>query len=346
MSVVNSAPLRVNSNGAPRVSGTFGFVWNRLGKAGLLALGIATFCTCVGEESVPYSAQEALQNFHLPQGFRIELVASEPLIGDPVAMAFDAQGRLFVLEMGDYPMQPDPQGRVIVLEKSDSQGGFTRRSVYAENLPFPTGLMPWRDGVLVAAAPHVYYLPDEDRDLRADKRRVLLTGFNPYNPQLRVNGLLYGIDNWIYGAYPKVGPSRRNPERFGQPGEPLHFPDHPEVRPVDVSSLGTDFRFRTDPPRLEPVSGNSQYGNTFDARGNRFALWNNNHIRHPVVAHRYLARNPYLAVSSAMQFPSDHENQSTVYPVTENPIYIHESQVGKIHLQLWQLHLYRLPVPE
>ena len=81
--------------------------------------------------------------------------------------------------------------------------------------------------------------------------------------------------------------------------------------------------------KLESVSGNSQYGNAFDARGNRFALWNNNHIRHPVIAHRYLARNPYLSVSSAMEFPSDHENQSTVYPITESPIYIHESQVGK-----------------
>ncbi len=294
-----------------------------------LTFALLTLIGCGEGTSPPYSPQEALQTFHLPQGFRIELVASEPLIGDPVAMAFDAQGRLFVLEMGDYPMQPEPQGRVIVLENSDGQGGFTKRSVYAENLPFPTGLMPWRDGVLVAAAPHIYYLPDEDRDLRADETRIILTGFNPYNPQLRVNGLLYGIDNWIYGAYPKVGPSRRHPKQFGQPGEPLHFPDHPEVPAVDVSSLGTDFRFRPDQLKLQPVSGNSQYGNAFDAWGNRFALWNNNHIRHPVIAHRYLARNPYLSVSSAMEFPSDHENQSALYPITESPIYIHESQVGK-----------------
>ena len=298
-------------------------------RAGFLVFALITLGNCSGEQSPPYAPRQAVQTFHLPQGFQIQLVASEPQIADPVAMAFDAQGRLFVLEMGDYPMQPDPQGRVIVLEDPDGQGGFNKRSVYADNLPFPTGLMPWRNGVLVAAAPHIYYLPDEDQDRRADERRVLLTGFNPYNPQLRVNGLLYGIDNWIYGAYPKVGPSRRRTEQFGQPGEPLHFPDHPEVPAVDVSNLGTDFRFRPDQLKLEPVSGNSQYGNAFDARGNRFALWNNNHIRHPVIAHRYLARNPYLSVSSAMEFPSDHENQSTVYPITESPIYIHESQVGK-----------------
>ena len=125
-----------------------------------------------------------------------------------------------------------------------------------------------------------------------------------------------------------MGPSRRNPQQFGLTGEPLHFPGHPEVAAVDVSALGTDFRFRPDRLQLEPVAGNSQYGNAFDAAGNRFGLWNNNHIRHPVIAHRYLSRNPYLQVSSSMEFPSDHENQSIVYPITRNPIYVHESQVG------------------
>lgn len=283
---------------------------------------------CGSGDAPPFPARKALETFRLPPGFEIELVAAEPLVADPVAAAFDGRGRLFVLELGDYPMQSEPQGRVVVLEDSTGSGEFDRSHVYADKLAFPTGLMPWKEGVLVAAAPDIFYLPDVDGDLRADERRVILTGFNRYNPQLRVNGLLYGIDNWIYGAYPKVGPSRRNPQQFGLTGEPLHFPDHPEAAAVDVSALGTDFRFRPDRWQLEPVAGNSQYGNAFDDAGNRFGLWNNNHIRHPVIAHRYLSRNPYLQVSSAMEFPSDHENQSTVYPITRNPVYVHESQVG------------------
>ncbi len=291
------------------------------------AVCCALLASCGCGNTPPFPPQEALKTFQLPPGFKIELVAAEPLVADPVAIAFDGRGRLFVLEMGDYPMQSEPQGRVVVLE--DSGGGkFDRSHVYAEELAFPTGLMPWKEGVLVAAAPHILYLPDLDGDLRADERRVILTGFNRYNPQLRVNGLLYGIDNWIYGVYPKVGPSRRNPEQFGLTGEPLHFPGRPEAAAVDVAALGTDFRFRPDRLQLEPVAGNSQYGNAFDAAGNRFGLWNNNHIRHPVIAHRYLSRNPYLQVSSSMEFPSDHENQSIVYPITRNPIYVHESQVG------------------
>ncbi len=293
----------------------------------LRAVCCALLASCGCGNTPPFPPQEALKTFQLPPGFKIELVAAEPLVADPVAIAFDGRGRLFVLEMGDYPMQSEPQGRVVVLE--DSGGGkFDRSHVYAEDLAFPTGLMPWKEGVLVAAAPHILYLPDLDGDLRADERRVILTGFNRYNPQLRVNGLLYGIDNWIYGVYPKVGPSRRNPEQFGLTGEPLHFPGRPEAAAVDVAALGTDFRFRPDRLQLEPVAGNSQYGNAFDAAGNRFGLWNNNHIRHPVIAHRYLSRNPYLQVSSSMEFPSDHENQSIVYPITRNPIYVHESQVG------------------
>ena len=276
----------------------------------------------------PLAPKEALTTFRLPEGFRIELVAAEPEVADPVAMAFDPQGRIYAVEMIDYPDDREPEGRIRLLEDRDGDGRFETSFVFADGFHFPTGVMPWKDGILVAAAPDIFYLVDTDGDHRADKRQVLLSGFNPFNPQLRVNGLLYGIDNWIYGAYPKYGPSRRNPEQFGKPGSPLHFPDHPEVPPVDIAQLGTDFRFRPDQLKIESAAGNSQYGNTFNERQHRFGLWNNNHIRHMVIENRYLERNPYQSVASAMQFPSDHENQSIVYPITEHPIYIHESQVG------------------
>ena len=276
----------------------------------------------------PYSPQVALSTFQLPEGFRIELVAAEPEVVDPVAMAFDPQGRLFVVEMSDYPMEAEPGGQIKLLEDLDGDGRFEKSTVFADGLYFPTSVMPWQEGILVTAAPHIFYLADSDGDSRADQKRILLTGFNPYNPQLRVNGLLYGVDNWIYGAYPKVGPSRRHPDQFGQAGEPIHFPDHPEVAAVDLHQLGTDFRFRPDLLKLEPAAGNSQFGNTFDARGDRFTVWNSNHLGHVVIEHRYLARNPYQGVASATHSPSDHEDQSIVYPMTEKPIYIHESQVG------------------
>ena len=282
------------------------------------------------EKTPPYSPREALKTFRLPEGFRIELVAAEPEVVDPVAMAFDAQGRLFVVEMRDYPMEAEPRGKIRLLEDPNGDGRYEKSTVFAEGLHLPSSVMPWKEGILVTAAPHIFYLADTDGDNHVDEKRIVLTGFNPYNPQLRVNGLLYAMDNWIYGAYPKVGPSRLHPEQFGRPGEPVHFPDHPEVPALDLHQLGTDFRFRPDLLKLESAAGNSQFGNTFDAAGNRFTLWNSNHIRHVVVENRYLARNPYQGVASAMHFPSDHKDQSIVYPVTENPIYIHESQFGMV----------------
>jgi len=293
------------------------------------AAGLLLFGGCrTKAPGPPFSPTDALTTFRLPEGFRIELVAAEPDVADPVAMAFDPQGQIYVVEMIDYPDERAPGGRIRLLEDRDQDGRFETSFIFADGFHFPTGVMPWKDGILVAAAPDIFYLVDTDGDHRADKRQVLLSGFNPFNPQLRVNGLLYGIDNWIYGAYPKVGPSQRNPEQFGKPGGPLHFPDHPEVPPVDISPLGTDFRFRPDQLKIESAAGNSQYGNTFNERNHRFGLWNNNHIRHMVIEGKYLERNPHQSVASSMQFPSDHENQSIVYPITELPIYIHESQVG------------------
>jgi len=295
----------------------------------LVATGLLLFSSCRARTpGPPFAPTDALATFRLPEGFRIELVAADPDVVDPVAMAFDPQGRIYAVEMIDYPDEKEPSGRIRLLEDRDADGRFETSFVFADGFHFPTGVMPWKEGILVAAAPDIFYLVDTDGDHRADKRQVLLSGFNPFNPQLRVNGLLYGIDNWIYGAYPKYGPSRRNPEQFGRPGGPLHFPGHPEVPPVDIAQLGTDFRFRPDHLKIEPAAGNSQYGNTFNERHHRFGLWNNNHIRHMVIESKYLERNPYQSVASAMQFPSDHENQSIVYPVTERPIYIHESQVG------------------
>ena len=79
-----------------------------------------------------------------------------------------------------------------------------------------------------------------------------------------------------------------------------------------------DIRFKPDQLQLEPVSGNSEFGLTFDARGHRFTSFNNKHIEQVVIENRYLIRNPYLSVESAVQSPSDHGDAAQVYPITEN----------------------------
>ena len=90
-----------------------------------------------------------------------------------------------------------------------------------------------------------------------------------------------------------------------------------------------DIRFRPDRFQVERVSGNSQFGHGFDAWGNRFTVWNNDHVRHVVISNDDLSHNPYLAIPTAMQSASDHEPQAAVYPVTENPLVIHDTQAGR-----------------
>lgn len=232
----------------------------------------------------PRSPKETLASIAVPKGLRVELVAAEPDIVDPVAFTWDAQGRLYVVEMNDYPHGP-PAGRVKLLQGIRGEGKIDRVTVFAEGLPFPDGVFPWRPGVLVTAAPNIWYLEDADGDGRADIKRVIFTGFHEGNPQHRVNGLVWGLDNWIYGCN-------------GDSGGIIRAPDHPDRPAVEIR--GRDFRFRPDTREIEPISGQSQFGQTFDAWGRRFFCNNRVHIRLAPIAERYLRRAPDLAFNNLL----------------------------------------------
>src|SRR5262245_46724667 len=150
----------------------------------------------------PLTPQQALKHFQLPSGLSIELVACEPQIESPVAAAFDENGKLWVVEMRDYPNGPPkgqfPLGRIKILEDKDGDGFYETSSVFAENLLFANGLMHWKGGVIVTAAPHILYLKRmADGRLQRD---ALYEGFATENPQLRVSHPELGLDNWIYVA--------------------------------------------------------------------------------------------------------------------------------------------------
>jgi len=233
------------------------------------------------QESVgPLSPKEALKSFTVAPGFRVDLVAAEPDVMDPVAVAFDEDGRIYVAEMADYPLGP-PSGRIKLLEDTDGDGKIDRVSLFVDKIPYPTGVMPWRGGVLVTAAPDIWFFKDTDGDGKADVREVIFNGFSEGNQQHRVNGLQFGLDNWIYGTN---GDSGGNVRRGSADGP-------------KVSISGRDFRFRPDFSGFEGVAGRGQYSNTFDDWGNRFINDNSNHIRHTVLPLKYLARNPNLAVA-------------------------------------------------
>src|ERR1700677_3715322 len=150
------------------------------------------------------SPEESLRSIQVAPGFTVELAATEPLVKDPIAFEWGADGKLWVVEMGDYPLGIDgkgkPGGVVRFLEDIDGDGRYDKQTTFLEALCFPTGVMPWRAGVLVACAPDIFYAEDRDGDGKSDHREVLFTGFVQGNQQHRLNGFEMGLDGWIYGA--------------------------------------------------------------------------------------------------------------------------------------------------
>lgn len=289
----------------------------------LLALSLLGACS---SDKPPYSPEESMAMVALPDGYRLELVASEPDIVDPVAINFDEKGRMYVVEMIDYPLNLEPLGQVKRLEDKDGDGVYETVTLFADKIQFPTGVMRWRDGILVTSAPDLLYFEDADDDGKADKREVLLTGFAATNPQLRVNGPRYGIDNWIYVNYPRLVNARKFQKEFGDGGSPLTFPGHPGAPQLDVRA--EDLRIRPDEAKVEALGNGSQFGNSFDQWGNRFTVYNNDYLRHIVIENRYLESNPYLAVSKSYRSVSGLDHAAEIYPITEDPLVIHDSQIG------------------
>jgi putative membrane-bound dehydrogenase-like protein len=251
-----------------------------------------------------------------------ELVAAEPDAISPVAIAWDADGRLFVAEMIDYPTALTG-GRVRLLEDRDGDGHYERATVFAEQLPFPTSVLPWRDGVLVCAAPDILFLKDNDGDGRADERHALFTGFGQGNQQLRVNGLTWGLDNWVYGANGRSDGEVRAVEVQVGSGWAMAGPAL-----VRTNSLrGRDFQFRPATGEFEAIAGRSQFGTTFDDWGNRFLSWNTMPFRHVVIESRYLDRVPLLSGMDASQNLQPPGDDGRVFPLTAPPqVFNNESQ--------------------
>jgi putative membrane-bound dehydrogenase-like protein len=255
----------------------------------------------------PLSARDEQTTFRTLKGFKVELVACEPDIVDPVAMAFDPDGRLYVVEMRGYPNEGVgtgniTTGRIKLLEDKDSDGFFEKSTIFADKLRLPTSVMPYKKGVLVCNAPEIIYLEDTDGDGKADKKEMLYRGFNLANIQQMVNSLQWGLDNWVHGCAGSDGGTVKSAQK----------PDAPEV---NLRSRG--LRFRPDiPGSLEPTSGGGQFGLAADDWGQWFTATNSQHLRHIVLPDHYLRRNPFLPVRAVTLEIPDHGAACKVHRIS------------------------------
>ena len=256
-----------------------------LACAAITAGAFAQLGDAAGERQVPIVPAEqippapavapaaTLRNFVVAPGYQLELVASEPLVQDPVAMAFGPDGRLWVVEMRGFMPDLDgtgedqPTGRVVVLQDRDGDGRYDDSQVFLDQLVLPRAILLVAGGVLVGAPPELAFWRDTDGDGKADRKEVLATDYGvkvdpqrPFfaNPELAPNALLWAQDNWIYSAaYPKKF-------RYG---------------PGGWQTAATPFR--------------GQWGLTQDDYGRLYHNSNADQLRVDLIFPDYLQRNPH-----------------------------------------------------
>ena len=276
----------------------------------------------VPADGPPFEPQEALETIKVPDGLRVDLVAAEPLVADPVAMDIDEYGRIWVAEMPGYPLDVGGSGRIKILHDTDQDGRPDSAALFADGLRLPTGIMRWKDGVLVTDPPDIFYLPDTDGDLHADSHIVVLTGFALSNPQHNANSPIYGLTNWIYVANNStIWWTEKYADPFGDRGEQIYFPDDPEGARLPRNAADRNVRFRPDTYELELLGGRSQFGHTFDAWGRHFLVNNSQHHSVEALASQYLERRPELPIQTTIHRTPDYGNASEVYPITINPVH-------------------------
>ncbi|HEY6169445.1 MAG TPA: PVC-type heme-binding CxxCH protein [Verrucomicrobiae bacterium] len=256
----------------------------------------------------PLTPAQSLAAMQTEPGLRVELAAAEPVTGDPVALAWDERGRLFVAENRGYPEGPGegkpPMGIIAMLEDTDGDGVFDKRTEFATGLSYPNGLMCWRGGLIVTCAPDIFYLKDTDGDGKADVKKVLLTGYEMgKTTQIRVAHPTLGLDGWIYLT-------------SGLTGGKVTSPDHPERKAVEFTK--NDTRYRPDTLEVEIIAGIAQFGQCFDDFGRKFTVDNRHPLQMIAIHPRYLKRNPNLAFSETVADVAASDKLGFVYPLAKD----------------------------
>jgi mono/diheme cytochrome c family protein/glucose/arabinose dehydrogenase len=213
------------------------------------------------------SPADEAKTFKLPPGFKIELVAAEPVVEEPIALTFDPDGRMYVVQLRAYMPDAagtgelDPIGRVSRLESTKGDGVYDKSVVFIDKLKIPRAVGLAGDGVLVSEPPNLYFCRDTDGDGKADTKDVVATDYASLsaNPEHMANGLVWMLDNWCYSA-----------------------------------NYAGRFKYVKGKLVKDGTMSRGQWGIAQDDRGRLFYNSNSAMLRHDAVPAQYLNRNPYL----------------------------------------------------
>ena len=234
------------------------------------------------------TAEEELKTFSLPPGYHAQLVAKEPLVVDPIAIEFDADGRLWVLEMPGFMSEAnamnsrEPVNDVVVLEDTDGDGVMDKRTVFADKLVLPRSLKVLEHGVLVGEPPNLWLMKDTDGDLKADTKELVTNTYGRGEASIEhnANSLFWALDNTIYTS------------------------EH-------------DWHLRLKDGKFEtvPTLSRGQWGATQDDAGRIYRNVNDAPLFVDFIAARYYTRNPNLARTRGLYDPLISREASTIWPI-------------------------------
>lgn len=248
----------------------------------------------------PLAPEKAAEALVVHPDFDLSLVAAEPLVVKPIAIDWDAHGRMWVAETPGYPEKERFSGvqahdEISILSDPDAHGRMQKKQVFFRGLDLVTGFVFHKDGVIVTQAPDILFLRDTDGDDKADKVETLYTGFGFGDTHAVMSNLRWGMDGWIYGTQGYSG------------GDSRHIVN---AAGKDFGHIGNGlFRFKPDGSAIEMVSnyGSNTWGCDFDSEGELFfTMANGAHLRHVVVPERVFAGGRMGEVESWADCP-DHE---------------------------------------
>lgn len=236
----------------------------------------------------PLSPEESLAAWEIDGAYEMQIVAAEPVTCDPVDVVWDERGRMFVAEMGDYPLPPEPGpllSRIRLLSDKDGDGRMDAATTWADGLDHVQGLLPMNGGLLATTRTAILFLKDTDGDDVADEIRTVFVSNEPRHNQLQVSCPRWGLDNAIY-------------LNNGLDGKEIYPADQPEQK-LDFTKI--NLRYDPRASKLSTVTGAGQFGASLDDWGRRFFCSNRNPAMFAVMPLRALTRNPFAGITTGQE---------------------------------------------